>query len=60
MMDDTQDSHQTLPPVPGNGSGRHPVLGCMSGTVTVADDLDLTAPAMPEWVDMVQDTAVQT
>ena len=60
VRDDTLNSWQTSFPVPENGSGGHPVLGCMSGTVTVADDLDLTTPAMPEWADMVQDTAVQT
>jgi hypothetical protein len=27
----------------------NPVFGCMKGSVTISDDLDLTAPAMPEW-----------
>jgi hypothetical protein len=33
--------------------GRHPLIGCMKGTITFAPDLDLTAPTMPEWDDMV-------
>ncbi len=60
VRDDTLAPHQTLSPASGNGSVGHPVLGCMSGTVTVADDLDLTDPAMPEWADMAQDTTVLT
>ena len=27
----------------------HPAFGCMKGTMTIPDDLDLTAPADPEW-----------
>jgi hypothetical protein len=30
-------------------SGRHPFIGSMKGTVTLAPDLDLAAPADPEW-----------
>jgi hypothetical protein len=30
-------------------SNRHPLLGWMKGTVTIAPDTDLTQPAMPEW-----------
>ncbi len=55
VRDDTLDSRQTSSPVPENDSDGHPVLGCMSGTVTVTDELDLTGSAMPEWADMVQD-----
>ncbi|MCY4214536.1 MAG: hypothetical protein OXF68_13040 [Gammaproteobacteria bacterium] len=32
----------------------HPVLGCMAGTVTVPDGVDLTKPAMPEWAPLTQ------
>lgn len=28
---------------------RHPIFGCMKGLITIPDDLDLTAPADPEW-----------
>lgn len=31
--------------------GPHPVFGCMAGTVTIPDDIDLTEPAMPEWAE---------
>ena len=54
----TLDSHQTSSPALENDSNVHPALGCMSGTVTVVDDFDLTAPAMPEWADMVQDVGL--
>ena len=30
-------------------SPHHPIFGCMKGSVTIPDDLDLTDPAMPEW-----------
>jgi len=30
----------------------HPVFGCMAGTVTLMDGVDLTEPALPEWGDM--------
>lgn len=28
---------------------RHPIFGYMKGTMTIPPDLDLTAPADPEW-----------
>ncbi|WP_442976501.1 DUF7662 domain-containing protein [Rubrimonas sp.] len=28
---------------------RHPVIGCMKGTVTILPGIDLTEPADPEW-----------
>ncbi len=33
-------------------SSHHPIFGCMKGSVTIPDDLDLTDPAMPEWGDI--------
>ncbi len=30
----------------------HPIFGCMKGSVTIPDDLDLTEPAMPDWGDI--------
>jgi hypothetical protein len=30
-------------------SMRHPLIGCMKGTVWIAPGTDLTQPAMPEW-----------
>jgi hypothetical protein len=29
--------------------GRHPLIGWMKGTLTIADGVDLTQPADPEW-----------
>jgi hypothetical protein len=28
---------------------RHPLIGCMKGTIWIAPGTDLTKPAMPEW-----------
>ena len=28
---------------------RHPIFGCMKGTMIIPDDLDLTAPVDPDW-----------
>jgi hypothetical protein len=30
-------------------AARHPLIGCMKGTVWIAPGTDLTKPAMPEW-----------
>jgi hypothetical protein len=37
--------------VPPNGEGKskHPLIGWMKGTVTIAPGVDLTAPADPKW-----------
>jgi len=35
--------------VPEGKPGRHPLFGCMKGTVTIPDGVDLTQPADPEW-----------
>jgi len=34
---------------------RHPVFGCMKGTVTIPEGTDLTAPADPGWADLVEE-----
>lgn len=31
---------------------RHPLFGCMKGTVHIPEGVDLTAPADPEWADI--------
>ncbi len=33
----------------------HPIFGCMKGTMTIPDDLDLTAPADPDWGKVYED-----
>ncbi len=33
---------------------RHPLFGCMKGTVTIAEGVDLTDPAMPEWAEIAE------
>lgn len=35
-----------------SGGGRHPIIGFMKGMITLAPDVDLTAPAEPEWGDI--------
>ena len=41
------------PAQPGAGASgkrpKHPIIGCMKGTVTLLPDVDLTEPADPEW-----------
>jgi hypothetical protein len=32
-----------------NGTPRHPLIGWMKGTFTIAPGVDLAKPAMPEW-----------
>lgn len=34
--------------------GRHPILGCMKGMITVAPGVDLTEPACPEWAEIAE------
>lgn len=33
----------------GQTDSRHPLIGCMRGTITIAPDVDLTASTTPEW-----------
>lgn len=37
------------------GEFRDPIFGCMKGTMTIPADLDLTAPADPEWGKVYED-----
>lgn len=39
----------------GAGELRDPIFGCMMGTMTIPPDLDLTAPADPEWGKVYDD-----
>lgn len=34
---------------------RHPIFGCMKGTMTIPSDLDLTAPVDPDWGKVYDD-----
>jgi transcriptional regulator with XRE-family HTH domain len=38
-----------------DGVLRDPIFGCMVGTMTIPDDLDLTAPADPDWGKVYDD-----
>lgn len=33
----------------GGSPVRHPIFGCMKGTLTIIPDVDLTEPADPDW-----------
>ena len=33
----------------GGAPPRHPIFGCMKGTLTIIPDVDLTEPADPDW-----------
>jgi hypothetical protein len=35
------------------GKPGHPLFGCMKGTVTIPEGVDLTAPAYPEWAGLI-------
>jgi len=35
--------------------GRNPVFGCMKGTVTIPEDVDLTEPADPDWARLIEE-----
>lgn len=35
-------------------SRRHPLFGCLKGTITIAPGVDLTEPAFPEWADLIE------
>jgi len=43
-----------------NGNGplkpfRSPIFGCMKGTVTIPDGVDLTEPADPDWARLIEE-----
>lgn len=49
-----RQAESAKPAAPSAPTGGHPVLGCMTDTVTVPEASDLTEPAMPEWQEMTQ------
>jgi hypothetical protein len=38
---------------------RHPLFGCMKGTLTIAPGVDLTEPACPEWADIAEESSIE-
>jgi hypothetical protein len=40
---------ETAESVRSGSRRRHPIFGCMKGTMTLRPDVDLTEPADPEW-----------
>ncbi len=51
-----EDSGPAIPQVskPAKGADKpsHPIFGCMKGTITFVEGVDLTKPADPEWADL--------
>lgn len=41
------------PTVQGAPGGRHPLIGCMAGTISLAPGTDLTEPTAPDWTDQL-------
>lgn len=37
------------------GKGRHPMIGALKGTFSIAPGTDLTEPAWPEWADFLDE-----
>ena len=52
--DNTAGSDNNVIATKQNGAHRHPVFGCMQGTVTIPDDVDLTQPADPDWAQLIE------
>jgi protein-disulfide isomerase len=53
-FDANQPNEAALPAKETAGS-RHPLIGCMKGTVTIPEGVDLTEPACPEWADVIDE-----
>lgn len=49
MFKKIDNSPATPPASVNNKAGRHPLFGCMAGTLRIAPNVDLTAPTAPEW-----------
>jgi hypothetical protein len=41
------------PARPAGAKGRHPLIGCMAGTIPVPPETDLTEPTAPDWPDQL-------
>jgi hypothetical protein len=48
-------SEAVQPPVAAGSLLPHPAFGAMKGMITILPGVDLTAPADPEWADMLDD-----
>jgi hypothetical protein len=48
-------SDQQRPFAAKAGAGRHPAIGALKGTFTIAPGTDLTKPAWPEWADYLDE-----
>ena len=51
--DEPQESAEPL--TPEKPRRRHPAFGLMKGETTIAPGVDLTAPAFPEWADLIDE-----
>lgn len=52
---DVGELNEAVPPAKETARTRHPFIGCMKGTVTIPEGVDLTEPACPEWADLIDE-----
>jgi hypothetical protein len=52
---DADEPNEASPPAKEIAGTRHPLIGWMKGTVTIPEGVDLTEPACPEWVDLIDE-----
>ena len=48
-------SHSDQDAAEHGAAQRHAIFGCMKGTLIVAEGVDLTEPACPEWPDLTEE-----
>jgi hypothetical protein len=52
---DADKPTESAPPAKETAGSRHPLIGWMKGTFTIAEGVDLTEPACPEWADLIDE-----
>ena len=52
---DADEPNESAPPAKAIVGTIHPLIGWMKGTVTIAEGVDLTEPACPEWADLIDE-----
>jgi hypothetical protein len=52
---DADRPNESAPSAKETAGSRHPLIGWMKGTFTIAEGVDLTEPACPEWADLIDE-----